>query len=142
MDTAALQEIFKDDRFAEYVGIEILEGGNGHAKTRLTIAPHHMNGLGTVQGGVLFTLADLAFAVAVNSHGVKATGLSASINWLRPARRGTLVAEATEVSCARRIATYSIRITDDEGGLVATFHGTGYRLEDHWPQAGKAEAGQ
>jgi acyl-CoA thioesterase len=132
MDTAALREIFRQDRFAAYVGIEILEGGNGRARARLVIQPHHLNGLGTVQGGVLFTLADLVFAVAVNSHGVKATGLNASINWLKAARGGTLFAEAVEVSCARRIATYAVRITDDQGALVATFHGTGYRLDEHW----------
>jgi acyl-CoA thioesterase len=141
MDTAALQEIFRLDHFAAHVGIEVLAGGDGRARTKLVVQPHHLNGLGTVQGGALFTLADLAFAVAVNSRGVKATGLNASINWLKPARAGTLVAEATEVSCARRIATYLVRITDDEGSLVATFHGTGYRLDERWPDGGHTEAG-
>lgn len=139
MDTAALQEIFRLDRFAAHVGIEILEGGAGRARARLAVQPHHLNGLGTVQGGALFTLADLVFAVAVNSHGVKATGLNASIHWLKPARGGTLHAEAVEVSCARRIATYSVRITDDQGDLVATFHGTGYRLDESWPAPTPAE---
>jgi acyl-CoA thioesterase len=132
MDTAALQEIFRQDRFAAHVGIEILEGEGGHARAQLVVQPHHLNGLGTVQGGALFTLADLVFAVAVNSRGLKATGLNASINWLKPARAGTLFAEAVEVSCSRRIATYSVRITDDQGGLLATFHGTGYRLDEAW----------
>ena len=139
MDTAALREIFRLDRFAAHVGIEILEGGNGQARAKLVVQPHHLNGLGTVQGGALFTLADLVFAVAVNSHGVKATGLNASINWLKPAREGTLFAEAVEVSCSRRIATYSVRITDDQGTLVATFHGTGYRLDESWPAPSLAE---
>jgi acyl-CoA thioesterase len=133
MDTAALKQIFRGDRFAEHVGIEILDGGSGHARARLVVQPCHLNSLGTVQGGVLFTLADLVFAVAVNSHGVKATGLNASIHWLKAVRGGTLVAEATEVSCSRRIATYSVRISDDQGALVATFHGTGYRLDEQWP---------
>ena len=142
MDTAALQEIFRLDRFAAHVGIEIIEGSNGHARAKLVVQPHHLNGLGTVQGGALFTLADLVFAVAVNSHGVKATGLNASINWLKPAREGTLFAEATEISCSRRIATYSVRITDEQGTLVATFHGTGYRLDEQWPTPGRAAEGK
>jgi acyl-CoA thioesterase len=132
MDTAALWEVFRQDRFAAYVGIEILEGGDGRARAKLVVQPHHLNGLGTVQGGVLFTLADLVFAVAVNSHGTKATGLNASINWIKPVRGGTLFAEAVEVSCGRRIATYSVRISDGEGTLVATFQGTGYRLNEQW----------
>ena len=141
MDTAALREIFRGDRFAEHVGIEILEGGGGRARATLVVGPHHLNGLGTVQGGVLFTLADLVFAVAVNSHGVKATGLNASINWLRPVREGRLFAEALEISCARRIATYSVRITDEQENLVATFHGTGYRLDEKWDRPQQAEGG-
>jgi acyl-CoA thioesterase len=142
MDTAALREIFRQDRFAAHVGIEILEGGNGRARARLAIQPHHLNGLGTVQGGALFTLADLVFAVAVNSHGMKATGLNASIQWIKPAREGTLFAEAVEVSCSRRIATYSVRITDDQGALVATFQGTGYRLDDPWAVPAHPEGGR
>lgn len=140
MDTERLKEIFRADRFAAHVGIEVLEGGDGRARTRLVLQPHHLNGLGSIQGGVLFTLADLAFAVAVNSRGVKATGLNASINWLKPAREGTLFAEAVEVSCSRRIATYSVRVTDAGGTLIATFHGTGYRLDEPWPEAKRPEA--
>ncbi len=139
MDTAALQEIFRQDRFAAHVGIEILEAGDGQARARLVVQPHHLNGLGTVQGGALFTLADLVFAVAVNSRGMKATGLNASIHWLKPAREGTLFAEAVEISCSRRIATYSVRITDDQGVLVATFHGTGYRLDEPWAAPARPE---
>ncbi len=134
MDTATLKRIFAADRFAEYVGIEILEGGDGRARARLALQPHHCNGLGTVQGGVLFTLADLAFAVAVNSRGRKAVGLNAAIHWLKAVRGGTLIAEAVEESCSRRIATYAVRITDEEGALVATFHGTGYRLDEAWTE--------
>jgi acyl-CoA thioesterase len=141
MDTAALKEIFRADRFAEHVGIEILEGSEGRVRARLAVQPHHLNGLGTVQGGVLFTLADLAFAVAVNSHGVKVTGLNGSINWLKAAREGTLFAEAVEVSCSRRIATCSVRITDEQGALVATFNGTAYRLDEQWPVPERQDGG-
>ena len=132
MDDAALRAVFARDRFAAHAGIEILDTGPGRARACLEIQPHHLNGMDVVQGGAIFTLADFAFALAANSHGVKTTGLSAAVHWLRPVRAGRLVAEAAEVSCARRIATYSVRITDSEGALVATFHGTGYRLADSW----------
>ncbi len=141
MTTDELKTIFQQDHFAAHTGIEIVETGDGCARTRLVLRPHHVNGLGTIQGGAIFTLADLAFAVAANSHGVKVIGLNASVNWVRAARGGVLTAEAREVSCSRRIATYTVTVTDDDGRLIATFQGTGYRLEDTWNQAGTGKAG-
>jgi len=135
LTTDELRTIFREDHFAARTGIEIVDSAEGCARTRLVLKPHHFNGLGTIQGGAIFTLADLAFAVAANSHGVKVIGLNASVNWVRAARGGTLTAEAKEVSCTRRIATYAVNVTDDEGRLIATFSGTGYRLEENWGQA-------
>ncbi|MCK5803436.1 MAG: hotdog fold thioesterase [Lentisphaeria bacterium] len=132
LDFPALKKLFRNDRFAEFIGAEVVAGGGGMGKARLEIHTHHLNGLGIVQGGAVFTLADLAFAVACNSHGNKAVGLNASINWLRPGLTGVLQAEAREVSCTRRIATYEVLVTDDAGELLATFHGTAYRKDEQW----------
>ena len=129
---SALRKLFRNDCFAEFIGAEVVDGGGGMGKARLEIRDHHLNGLGIVQGGAIFTLADLAFAVACNSHGHKAVGLNASINWLRAGLGGVLHAEAREVSCARRIATYEVLVTDDTGELLATFHGTAYRKTEQW----------
>ena len=61
------KEFFKGDRFAVLAGCELLEVGNGTARARMLVTRDHLNGGGTCQGGALFTLADLAFAAAVNS---------------------------------------------------------------------------
>ncbi len=140
LSTAALRAIFSADHFAAHTGIEIVDSGDGWARTRLALQPHHLNGLGTVQGGAVFTLADLAFVVAANSHGVKVIGLNASINWVRTARGGALTAEAREASRSRRIATYQVSVSDDSGRLVATFHGTGYCLDEPWQTPAAASA--
>lgn len=121
-----LMERFSRDRFAHFVGIEILEMAPGRAKTRLKIADHHRNGVGIVHGGVIFTLADLAFAAASNSHGPVAVALNASIMFLKPSRGGTLYAEAQECYRTKRVGTYSIRVYDDLGETIALFIGQAY----------------
>ena len=60
---------FKKDIFIVNVGIELLEISPGYAKAKLEVEEKHLNALKTVQGGVLFTLADIAFAAAINAHG-------------------------------------------------------------------------
>ena len=65
-----LLEFFKKDRFAANAGAELLEIKEGYGRARMLITPEHLNGGGVCQGGAIFTLADLAFAAAVNSHGV------------------------------------------------------------------------
>jgi acyl-CoA thioesterase len=130
-----LLRFFQQDRFAAGIGVEILEVGEGHARTRLTVEERHLNAAGVVQGGAVFTLADLAFACACNSRGELALSVSAHIEHLRGAKVGdVLVAEAREESSARRISTCAIRVTDGQGRLVALFTGTAFRRGDPIPR--------
>ena len=122
-----IKDFFKNDKFAEYVGIELLEVSNGRAKAKMEIKNHHLNGLKTVQGGAIFTLADLAFAAASNSHGSVAVSINANISYLRAATTGSLIAEAKEVSINPKLATYTVNITDENGDIIAIFQGMVYR---------------
>jgi acyl-CoA thioesterase len=117
------------DRFAAHNGIEILEIAPGRARVKMTVAEHHLNGLDRVHGGAVFSLADLAFAAASNSHGSAAMGINASIAFVKEAGGDVLFADAEEVSRSRRLATYEIRVTDASGQVVAIFQGTVYRRE-------------
>lgn len=125
-----LQTFFRRDLFAAYVGIELLEAGNGRAVARLKLRDHHRNGLGMVQGGAIFTLADLAFAAAVNSRGRTAVAIHAAISYMKAAQGDTLIAEAQEVSCGPKIAAYTIRITESSGELISLFEGMAYRKKE------------
>ena len=127
-----IQDFFRKDLFAGFVGIELIEAGNGRAKARLPIGDRHRNGLGLVHGGAIFTLADLAFAAAVNSRGRAAVAIHCTISYLKAAAGDVLFAEAEEISCGPKIAAYTIRVTDAPGEIIALFEGMAYRKKEHW----------
>lgn len=119
--------VVENDLFARHVGIEIIEVAPGSASARLEIQKHHLNGVGLTQGGVVFTLADLVFAAASNSYGPVAVAINASISFLKATSTGAvLTAEAKEVSRNRKLASYTIHVTDETGDLVAVFQGMVY----------------
>lgn len=122
-----IEDFFKDDKFVQHCGIELVSFEPGKAVTRMTIQPQHMNAVGVVQGGAIFTLADYAFAVASNSHGSVALGINVSISYLKSAKSGSLHAEARELSCNPKLASYTVNVTDDAQDLIAVFQGLVYR---------------
>ncbi len=129
----ALHQFFKNDKFAEQAGIELIDLGPGYARAKMTLSPQHLNGYGTVQGGAIFTLADLAFAAASNSHGTVAVAANVSITFIKAARTGTLWAEGRELSKNFKLGTYTIDVKDDAGELVAVFQGLAYRKSEPIP---------
>lgn len=124
-----LKEFFKRDRFAALAGIELLEVSEGHARARMLVTEHHLNGGDVCQGGALFTLADLAFAAAVNSHRVLTVSTSSNISYFRPVSKGYVYAEAKELVNHRRMPYAEVKISDEQGQLVAVFTSSGYRRE-------------
>ena len=127
------QFIGENDTFAKHIGIQLLEAGAGSAKAVLKIDQQHLNAVNIVHGGAIYTLADLVFAAASNSHGNIAVAINASISYLKAVTGGMLTAEAQEVSRNRKLATYSIQVTDDKGDLVASFQGMVYRKKERIP---------
>src|SRR5512138_584430 len=124
--TEFLRAFFKRDRFAAAAGARLEEARPGYARATMKVRDGHMNGADVVQGGAVFTLADLAFAVACNSHGTLALAVDVTISFLRPTRSGTLVAEAFEVARSRRLSRCEVKVVDGAGEAVALFHGTAF----------------
>jgi acyl-CoA thioesterase len=118
---------FAKDTYAAEAGIELTDVGNGRAAVQMRITDRHRNSHGTVHGGAIFTLADTAFALASNSHGVPAAAINAHISFVKSATSGTLFAQAEEFSINPKIATYTVRVTDDVGENIAIFQGMVYR---------------
>jgi acyl-CoA thioesterase len=126
-----LMEFFSEnDLFARHSGIELLEAGEGRALACMKIEPYHFNGAKTVHGGAIFTLADFAFAVASNSRGRLAMGISTSVNFVKAATGGTLYAEAVEQSMNPKLASYTVTVTNDRKETVAIFQGMVYRKNE------------
>jgi acyl-CoA thioesterase len=118
------------DAYASHLGIELLSLEPGCARARMTLKPFHGNMYGMIHGGAIFSLADFVFQSASNSHGTVAVAINANISYIQAPRSEVLYAEATEVSRTKRLANYAIRVTEEGDGLVATFHGTVYRMPD------------
>ncbi|MCC8198920.1 MAG: PaaI family thioesterase [Tannerellaceae bacterium] len=128
-----IQDFLKGDSFALFAGIELIEVTKGYAKARMKIQPMHLNGGRVCQGGAIFTLADLAFAAATNSHGKMTLSVTSTIHFFKAESQGFLYAEAKEILDHKRLSHCEVVITNNAGELVATFTGTGYRKEKILP---------
>lgn len=121
-----LTESVENDRFAAYVGIELIKVDIGYAEAQMVLTDNHLNGVGIVQGGAIFTLADYTFAAAANAGGLVTLGINASISYFKPARGNLLKAEAKEISSSRRLCNYCVDVFDSSHELIARFTATGY----------------
>lgn len=128
-----LKRWFKNDRFSERSNVELISVSAGEARAKMTLHPHHWNGVGVVMGGAIFTLADFAFAAAANSHGTVSLAINVSITFMKGAKTGTLWAEARENAKNAKLGSYTVEVRDDEGDLVALFQGMVYRKKDPIP---------
>jgi acyl-CoA thioesterase len=124
-----IQEFFKDDRYAVFSGVELLEVEPGKARAKMEIRDMHLNAGNVVQGGAIFTLADLAVAAAVNAYGNLAMSVETSIRYFKGVGSGTLFAEAKVVHLHKKLATFEVRVTNQEEELIALFIATAFRKE-------------
>lgn len=130
---ATLIDFLKNDHFAVRSGVELLEIKPGYAKARMLVTPEHLNGGGVFQGGALFTLADLAFAAAANSHKKLTLSVNANISFLRSVKEGYVYADAAELFNHRRIPFIEVRLTNEEGELIGIMTSSGYRKDIELP---------
>lgn len=115
------------DQFAEHVGIVLEVVKPGYARAVMKIMPFHLNGVGRVQGGAIYTLADYTFAAAANTECIKTLGINTTISFFQAATGSVLTAEAREVSTQNKICGYDVDIFDENGERIARFSGMGYR---------------
>jgi len=113
------------DAASRALGMELLLAEPGRARVRMRVRDDMVQGHGTCHGGILFALADTAFAFACNSTGEVTVGAAADITWVAPARAGdVLVAEAVERARWGRSGLTDVTVVrEDDGALVAEFRG-------------------
>ena len=105
-------------------GVEIEEAREGYARVRMRLRPDMLNGHGIGHGGMIFALADTAFAYACNSRNVTSVAAQASVVFLDAAREGeVLVAEAQEVALAGRSGVTHVGVRTADGRAIAEFQG-------------------
>jgi acyl-CoA thioesterase len=105
-------------------GIEIEEAREGYARVAMTVTAGMLNGHAIAHGGMIFALADTAFAYACNSRNVSTVAQQASIVFLAQARAGErLAAEAREQAFSGRSGVYAVTVTTAEGRKIAEFQG-------------------
>lgn len=121
---------FEQENFATHSGMHLTEVTPGHAKAEMKIEKRHLNVLGTVHGGAIFTLADMTFAAASNSHGNAAVAINADISFVMAVSEGYLYAEAKETSINPKISTYTVDVRNEKGDTIAIFTGMAYRKKD------------
>ncbi|HYS93952.1 MAG TPA: hotdog fold thioesterase [Candidatus Acidoferrales bacterium] len=119
----------QDDPWARALGIEYVEIRSGYCRLRLSLQPHMVNFQGFPHGGVIFSVADIAFGTACNSHGDPAVALSMTISFMTAVAAGSrLVAEARQVKQGRQAAFYDVTVSTEGGVLVAQVHCVAHRL--------------
>lgn len=121
--------MFQQDAASQWLGMQLGAVDTGCATVVLEIDRRMVNGHGNCHGGLIFALADTAFAIACNTYNEVAVGSACHIDYIRPVRAGdTLTAVADECALAGRSGLYDIRIHNQDEQIVAVFHGRSQRI--------------
>ena len=120
-----LEEFFKDDGFVKLSGIELVLVDETQAVARAKISREHLNANGCVQGGMLYTLADFAFAALANYLHPATVTQGGQISYIRAAYTSVVTAKAREITRAGHNCVYEVVIYDDKDEIVSvcTFNG-------------------
>jgi len=121
---ATADAMTREDRCSAWLGMKLEEVRPGYARVSMKVIEHMVNGHDLCHGGMIFTLADTTFAYACNSHNQRAVAAGCAIEFLAPAHLGdVLTAEGLEVAHVGRSGVYDMKVSNQNGHLVAVFRG-------------------
>lgn len=127
---ACAQEMLRNDFATKALGMQIDDMDEGYARLSMTVRQDMLNGYATCHGGMIFSLADSAFAFACNSQNLAAVAASCSIEFLLPGREGdTLTAIADVAHQGARNGIYDIKVSNQHKELIAIFRGRSARIK-------------
>ena len=128
-----VHKMFDNDAFSKWLGIEIIEIGEGISTLRMIIRKEMLNGFDVLHGGISFSLADSALAFASNAYGRKSMSIETSISHTLSCKEGDVLTTKTiERSLTNKIGIYDISVYNQDQKLVALFKGTVYRSDKEW----------
>lgn len=119
----------ENDTFAKANGIRLEILREGYAEAVLEAGENSLNGLKTIQGGAIFTVADFAFAGGANSWEERCVAMSASVAFVRPGTGKVLRAVAKAVNKGRRSCLFDVEVFNEQEKLVAKISFTGFFYE-------------
>jgi acyl-CoA thioesterase len=118
------EAMYADDVASRNLGIEISGVEPGRAAATMTVRGDMVNGHDICHGGIVFTLADTAFAFACNTYDDRTVAAGADVSFLEPVVAGErLTATAVERSRRGRSGLYDVTVTRADGTVVAEFRG-------------------
>lgn len=120
-------EYFRNDSFASSNGVRLDELTEDGCVCHVDLNESHRNALGGVMGGIMFTLADFAFAVSSNTVHEGTVAVDVSMQFLSAVKGTRLIARSSCVKDGRTTCVYQVMVTDDTGRKIALFTGTGYK---------------
>jgi acyl-CoA thioesterase len=124
------QAMYARDRASQALGMRLVAVRPGWARLTMRVRPDMVNGHDVCHGGLVFALADSAFAFACNTYNENTVAAAAAIDFLAAVRAGDeLTAEAAELWRTRRNGIYEITVTNQRGERVALFRGRSYRID-------------
>ncbi len=122
-----IENISSKDHFAKHLGVQVLDLKENYAKVELKIQKHFLNSINTTHGGVLFSLADYAFALAANTSAEIGVGINANIQYTRPSFEGeTISAEAKLLARSKRVGTFIVTVVNAQQEVLAHFSAMAY----------------
>ena len=130
---AILQRV-ANEPYAKKLGLKLLRLDPGYALVEMDLRDDMANIFDMTHGGAIFSLIDEAFEISCNTHGTVAVALNVTVTYHKsPPRGGVLRAESKEIYRSRKTATYEIKVTDGENGLIASCQALAYRKREKLP---------
>ncbi len=130
----AIRQRVASEPYAKKLGLRLLQLGPGYALVEMDLGDDMANIFGMAHGGAIFSLIDEAFEISCNSYGTVAVALNITVTYHSPPTRGgVLRAESREVYRSRKTATYEIKVTEEDGSLIASCQALAYRKEEKLP---------
>lgn len=125
-----VRHLYDRDTATRALGMRLLAVSPGRVSVAMTVREDMLNGHRICHGGMVFALADSAFAFACNSHGEVTVAAGVNIEFLAPAREGDeLTAEAVELQrSGQRTGFYDITVANQRGERIALFRGRSHRI--------------
>ena len=124
--------MWSSDQSSQWFGMTLVEVDEGLSVMKLVVQPHHANGHGICHGGVIFALADSAFAFACNSRNQSTVAQQNQVTYLAPAQIGdTLTATARETSLTGRSGITDVTVINQDEKAIAEFRGLSRAIKGH-----------